>query len=281
MAQNKWTIPAGPSYELEAMRGMDFVVAAVEKAGKKKDSIKAAIVYQQDDYGADGQSGWKKAAAHHGVTVVSEQTVTPGQRDMAAIVQSLKTAGATHVMLSILPSATGPLLGTAAQLQFKPQWLGQTPSWIDGFFNPEVIPSAVFANYHWLGGITYWGEDVPGMARFLEVYEKHGKAQAAPDFYLLLSYLQGLMAVELVKRALEAGDLSREGLIAAVPKLVDYDFGGLAQPVSLNTFPYVTSTRTRVLEPDFAKRTWTVVADFAEPLALGGAAAPATAEGSN
>ena len=273
MAQNKWTIPAGPSYELEAMRGMDFVVAEVEKAGKKVESIKAAIVYQQDDYGADGLSGWKKAAAHHGVSVVSEQTVAPGQRDMAEIVQVLKTAGATHVMLSVLPSATGPLLSAAAQLRFKPEWLGQTPSWIDGFFNPEVIPSAVFARYHWLGAVTYWGENVPGMARFLDVYEKHAKTQAAPDCHMLQSYLQGLLAVELIKRALEAGDLNRETLMATVPKLTAFDFGGLAQPISLDRFPYVTSTRTRVLKPELAKRTWTVVADFAEPLALGSAAA--------
>jgi ABC-type branched-subunit amino acid transport system substrate-binding protein len=143
MAKNRYTIPGGPSYEVEAMRALDFVVAETEKAGKSKDTIKPAIVYQQDDYGQDGLSGWKKAAQRHGLKVVSEQTVTPGQRDFAAIVSALKQAGATHVLVTVLPSASGPLLGTAAQLQVKPMWIGQTPTWIDGFFNPEVIPSAV------------------------------------------------------------------------------------------------------------------------------------------
>ncbi|MFI5307879.1 MAG: ABC transporter substrate-binding protein, partial [Polyangiales bacterium] len=147
MAQNRYTIPGGPSYEVEAMRAMDFVVAEQEKARKPKTAIRAAIVYQRDDYGQDGASGWKKAAEHHGVRVVSEQTVIPGQRDFAAVVSSLKSAGATHVMLTILPSATGPLLGEAAARGYKPAWFGQTPTWIDGFFNPQVVPHAVFANY--------------------------------------------------------------------------------------------------------------------------------------
>jgi ABC-type branched-subunit amino acid transport system substrate-binding protein len=276
MASHKLTVPGGPSYEVEAMRAMDFVVAEQEKAGKKKDAIKAAIVYQQDDYGQDGLSGWKKAAEHHGVKLLSEQTVTPGQRDFAAIVTALKGAGATHVLLTILPSASGPLLGTAAQLQYKPMWVGNTPTWIDGFFNPEVIPSAVFANYYNVTGMTYWGENVPGMQKFVAAYEKHGKDQSKPDFYLLMSYQQGLLAMEILKRGIEAGDVTRAGLVSVVPQIKAFDAAGLSQAMDYDKLPYVTSTRTRVLKPDFEKKTWTMVADFAVPQTLGG---PAPAPG--
>lgn len=268
MAKDKYTIPGGPSYEIEAMRALDFVVAEVEKAGKGKDTIKAAIVYQKDDYGEDGLRGWKAAAAKHGVSVVSEQTVTPGQRDFAAIVTELKKSGATHVLLTVLPSASGPLLGTAAQLQVKPVWIGQTPTWVDAFFKPEVIPSAVFGNFYWVTGMTYWGEDVPGMPKFLEAYEKHGKELAPPDFYMLMSYMGGVMALEIVKRAIEAGDATREGLLAQVPKLESFDANGLIQPISLAKVPYVTTTKTRVLKPDFEKKTWTQAADWSSPAAL-------------
>ncbi|MGD8858503.1 MAG: ABC transporter substrate-binding protein [Myxococcales bacterium] len=270
MAKNKYTIPAGPSYEMEAMRGMDYIV---EQAGDKKGEIKAGIVYQQDDYGQDGLNGWKKAAEHHGVKIVSEQAITPTQRDFAAVVTALKEAGATHVLLTVLPSASGPILGTAAQLQFMPQWLGCTPTWIDGFFNPEVIPSAVFANFHWVSGMPYWGEDLPGMKKFLDAYEKFGKEQSPPDMYLLMSYMQGTMAAEAIKRAIEKGDVTREGVMAALTTIENFDAQGLSQPLSFNTFPYVTSTTTRVLKPDFEKKSWTVLAPYASPKAMGGAEA--------
>jgi ABC-type branched-subunit amino acid transport system substrate-binding protein len=268
MAKDKFTAPPGPSYEVEAMRAMDWVVAEVEKAGKGKDTIKAAIVYQKDDYGEDGHRGWGASAAKHGVTIVSEQTVTPGQRDFAAIVTELKKAGATHVLLTVLPSASGPLLGTAAQLQVKPVWIGQTPTWVDAFFKPEVIPPAVFANFHWVTGMTYWGENVPGMPKFLEAYEKYGKQLAPPDFYMLMSYVGGVQGIEIIKRAIEAGDVTREGLLAQIPKMENFDANGLIQPISLAKVPYVTSTKTRIIKPDFEKKTWSPVADWATPAVL-------------
>lgn len=268
MAKDQHTIPPGPSYEVEAMRAMDWVVAETEKAGKAKDTIKAAIVYQKDDYGQDGYRGWATAAAKHGVTIVSEQTVLPGQRDFASIVTELKKAGATHVLLTVLPSASAPLLGTAAQMQVKPVWIGQTPTWVDAFFKPDVIPPVVFANFNWVTGMTYWGEDVPGMPKFIAAYEKYGKDLAAPDFYMLMSYVSGVMGLDIIKRGIEAGDLTREALLAQVPKTESFDAHGLMQPISLTKLPYVTSTKTRMLKPDFAKKTWAPVADWATPIAL-------------
>jgi ABC-type branched-subunit amino acid transport system substrate-binding protein len=268
MAKDKYTIPAGPAYEVEAMRAMDWVVAEVEKAGKAKDTIAACIVYQKDDYGEDGHRGWNASATKHGVKVVSEQTVTPGQRDFAAITTALKQAKCTHVLLTVLPSASGPLLGTAAGQQLKPVWIGQTPTWVDAFFKPEVIPPAVFANFQWVTGMPYWGENVPGMPKFLEAYEKYGKQLSPPDFYILMSFTQGVMALEVIKRAIEAGDVTREGLMAQVPKIDAFDAQGLLQPISLTKLPYVTSTKTRVLKPDFEKKTWTQIADWQTPAVL-------------
>jgi ABC-type branched-subunit amino acid transport system substrate-binding protein len=271
MSEHRFTVPNQPSYQVEAMRAFDWVVAEQERAGKKKEDVRAAIVYQRDEYGQDGLQGWTAAAEHHGIQAMTQVTVTPGQRDFAGVVAALKEAKATHVMLAVLASATGPLLAAAAEQRFKPTWLGQSPSWIDGFFDPERVPSGLFATYYWVTGGTYWGEELPGMAKFLEAYEKYGKAQSPPDYYLIGSYAQGVLAVEIVRRAIEAGDVTRAGLIAQVPKIVGFDGHGLTQPIDLSTFPYVTSTRARVLKPDFAKKSWTTVGDFAPPLALGGA----------
>jgi ABC-type branched-subunit amino acid transport system substrate-binding protein len=273
MAKHKYTIPGGTSYEIGAMRGMDHVIATA----KDKAKIKAGIIYQQDDYGMDGLNGWKAAANHHGVTIVNEQTITPGQKDFAAVITALKSAGATHVLLTVLPSATGPILGTAAQLRYAPSWVGMTPTWIDAFFNPEVIPSKVFDTFEWISVLPYWGEKVPGMEGFVAAYEKFGKEMGPPDFYILFSYVQGLYACEMLKRAIAANDLSRDGLMAAAQGIADFTGGGLLQPISSNTFPYVTSTKARILKPDFAAKTWTLVSDYAAPQMAPGAAAPAPA----
>lgn len=266
MARHPHTPPIGPSYELEAMRAMDF---AVERAGSADAGVvRAGIVYQKDDLGKDGLAGWQAAAARHGVTIVSEQTVAPGQKDYTAVVTALKEAGATHVMLTVLASATGPLLGTAKQLGYAPVWLGNTPAWIDRFFEPEVIPSQVFEGFHLVTGFPFWGEDVPGMKDLLSAYEKHGQGLPPPDLYLLASYVQGRIGVEAFRRALERKDVTRKGFMAALHSLERFDLGGLIQPLDLTRQPYQTSTRVRVLAPDMAGRTWTEVAPYAVPAAL-------------
>ena len=263
LADHTYTPPIGPSYLVEAMRAMDWVVESTEDPS----TIQAGIVYQRDDYGQDGLDGWTAAAAHHGVTIVSEQTVAPGQSDMVAVVQGLEDAGATHVLLTTLPSATGPILGTAAQLGYNPVWIGNTPAWVDAFFSPEVIPSQVFARYYQMSGFPYWGEDVPGMDAFLAAWDAHGGELGDPDFYILVSYIQGLVQLEAARLAIEAGDIRREGYRTALQSLQGYDAGGLLQPLDLSGEPYVTSMRTRVLRPAFEQDSWFEEVGFAEPLA--------------
>jgi ABC-type branched-subunit amino acid transport system substrate-binding protein len=264
MAQHRNTPPLGPSYLVEAMRAMDWAVEHAGEAGK----VKAGIIYQQDDYGKDGLEGWKRAAKQHGVEVVAEQPIAPGQADVTAAISVLKDKGANYVLLTTLPSTTGPVLGTAAQLKYAPVWIGNTPAWIDAFFNPKTVPAVVFQTFHWVTGLSYWGEEgVTGMAEFVRLYEKYGKNKAAPDFYILASYGQGLIELEALRRAIEAGPVTRESYLKALRSIDNYDAGGLFQAVDLSRFPYQTSDQTRILKPKMEERSWEEVAPFAAPKA--------------
>ena len=238
------------------------------------DKVKAGIIYDQTDYGKDGHKGWLAAAQHHKVTVVAEQPIAPGQKDFTAVVTALKKAGATHVLLTVLPSSTGPILGTAAKMSFGPQWLGNTPAWVDAFFAHPQLPPAVFANFHWVTSAPFWGEKVPGMDKFLAAYETHGKEMGRPDFYTLLSYFAGLPGIEAAKRAIEGGDISPAGYAKAVRSIKDWKVDGFSEPLNFSNFPYVTTKRTRILKPDFEKKSWQEVEGYAEPKMIMAAATP-------
>lgn len=265
MAEFAWTPPVAPSYVVEAQRAMDWVV----KTTGGTDKFKAGVIYQQDDYGKDGYDGWKQAAEHYGIEVVAEETYAPGQADFTAAVNALKKAGATHVLMATLPSATGPILGTAAQLDYSPVWIGNTPAWIDRFFDPDVIPTKVFENYFMVTSLPYWGEPSNFMKGFLELYEKYGRDQSPPDSYILMSYLQGRVAVEALRLAISRNDLSREGYLKALQTLKNYNVdGAVAYDFSLDSVPYVVGVETRILKPDFDRKLWTPVAPFKAPAAL-------------
>ena len=88
-----------------------------------------------------------------------------------------------------------------------------------------MIPSAVFANYLQTNGIPYWGEDVPGMTEFIAAWDTYGKDMGKPDFYVLASYIQGLTQIEAARRAIEAGDITREGYKTQVKSLKGLGLG--------------------------------------------------------
>jgi len=182
------------------------------------------------------------------------------------VVTSLKDKGATHVLLTTLPSGTGPILGTAAQLGYKPIWIGNTPAWIDRFFDPKVIPPVVFANFYWVSGLAFWGDSTfPGMKDFVAIYDKFGKDMTEPNMYVLISYAQGIIELEALKRAMAAGPVTRASYLAALQSLTNYDADGLSQPIDMTRFPYVPTIRARVLKPKFAEWSWDIIAPYAEP----------------
>jgi ABC-type branched-subunit amino acid transport system substrate-binding protein len=263
MANFEYTPPIGPGYNLEARRAMDF---AIKQAGGA-DKVKAAILYQGDDYGKDGLKGWKRAAADRGVTIVGERAIKRGQKDFTAEIIELNKAGANYVLLTVLPSATGPILGTAIKMKFMPNWIGNTPAWVDAFFAHPKLPPVVFSKFYWATGLPYWGEKVPGMDTFLKAYQQHGQSLHRPDFYLLAAYVQGLASIEAIKRAIEAGDITRVGYLNALKSMRNFNAGGMMQPADLSKFPYATGDRTRILKPDFAKKTWSVAGGYAAPVA--------------
>jgi hypothetical protein len=117
------------------------------------------------------------------------------------------------------------------------------------------------------------------MDKFIAAYEKYGKELGPKDSYILLSYVGGLYGMEIAKRAIENGDITRAGLMKAVQSVDSFDAGGMLEPVATNKFPYETSGRCRVLAPDFENKSWKVVSGYAAPLtdAKPAAAAPTAA----
>ena len=269
-ATNEYTPPPGPSYRVEAMRAMNWVAKERSEAATPK----AGIIYTEGRYGKDGLEGWREAARATGVAVVSEQKVGEQTQDFSAAVGALKKAGADHVLLTTLPGATGAILTAGAQQDYRPIWMGNTLSWNDTLFDSSSVPAAALGNFRWVTGFPYWGEEVPGMDRFLAAYEAHGRELGPANCYTLFSFVQGMLAVEATRIALERNDATRSGYRQALSKVSHFDAGGMMPPMDFSEVPFRAGNQTRVLKPDLANRTWSVVGGFEAPIGL-----PAPAEG--
>jgi len=214
-------IPIGGPYQIQMINAADYIA---KDAGLK--SKKWCNTIQDDAYGQAGQAGLTFGAQAQGVSIVSTAKFPAGNADFTPQVQQLKSAGCEVVFLTSTPSDTAKLMAKAAQLQFAPQWIGQSPSYI-GAFAASPLKDYLAAHFLVAGEGTEWGDtSVPGMADMISRLQKYDPAQA-PDYYFGFGYNEARAVTALLEKAVALGDLSRQGIVNALNKLGTVSFDGL------------------------------------------------------
>jgi branched-chain amino acid transport system substrate-binding protein len=112
----KYLFAVYPLYYTEAQLLSRY---AVKNLGKKR----VAIAYQNDDYGKNGVQGAEKELAKHGLKLVAQLPVEQADTDMKPHVMEFKKVDADVVLLWVTPTHAVRIVGTAASMQFKPQWM--------------------------------------------------------------------------------------------------------------------------------------------------------------
>jgi ABC-type branched-subunit amino acid transport system substrate-binding protein len=206
---------------------------AVDEQGAEAGS-RVAIVYQDDEYGQDALGGYERAVEGLELDSVGELTYARTDTDFTAIVRQLSDAGAQYVWLTSTPTQTGPILAKAAELGFDPVWLLSGPAFDPTLLTRAQLPASLFENAFVVSSFAAWGEDVPGMPE-LEARLAEFAPDQEPNPFFLVGYLQARLVEQTIRAALGAGDLSREGLLAAAATLQDVDMGGLLPAQSSGT----------------------------------------------
>ena len=214
-------LPIGGPYQIQMINAADYLVNEGGAKGKK-----FCTAVQDDAYGEAGQEGVEFAAGKLDFEIASTARFKGAAPDFTAQVQQLKNAGCEVVFLVSTPTDTGKLLGTAAQLSFAPQWVGQSPSYI-GALAASPLKDYLAKTFMLAAEGTEWGDpSVPGMKTMIERIGKY-KPDQAPDYYFGFGYNQMNAVVQVLEKAVELGDLSREGIKKAMEEVGTLTFDGL------------------------------------------------------
>lgn len=241
-------LPIGGPYQIQAINAMEYYFS--NGGGTPQDTICAMV--QDDAYGEAGLEGLEFAAERYEFTVANTQRFRVGTENFTGQIQALAGAQCDMVWLSAVPTEAGKIWGTAAQGQFTPQWIAQSPAWIDELAASPVAPYLQqYVNIVAEG--TEWGdESVPGMRDMVARVEQF-RPEQEPDYYFAFGYNQARAMTALLERAVELGDLSREGLLEASRQLGSVSFDGLTGDYTYgpaeNREPPRTSTMFAV-DPD-------------------------------
>jgi ABC-type branched-subunit amino acid transport system substrate-binding protein len=230
--------PVGAPYSVDIANVLDYYT----NGGAKKPKI--GIIYQNDEYGADALRGFKAARSALGFADAGQQSFNPGDTSFTAQVQKLKAAGADAVVVTALPSATGPIVGTAATLGFKPQWILQGPSFLEQLItkdgnvgSPPTPVAAVLKGALVTSFAAPWGDRrTPGMKQLVADHDQYS-ADLPPSVYFTFAYAQGQVQAAILRKAIASGNLSRAGILAAKENLGTVDLGGIAPSASYKPQP--------------------------------------------
>ena len=231
LAREKYLVLLGTPYRLQVENAFDYIV---NKLGVK--NPKTGIIYQNDDYGQDGLTGYKEAISAYGLKDVGQAAYGVTDTSFTAEVLKMKQAGAKYVFLTAVPSAAVGIITTAFKLGYNPQWILQSPAFATVLLTIPGVP-ALLSKAWLVGQGATWGDtSVPGMAQLLQDVQKYFPQQK-PDGYFEFGYTSAHITYAILKKAFDNNDATRDGLYNAFISLKSVDLGGLYPSVTYGSSP--------------------------------------------
>ena len=186
---------------------------AVKTMGKKR----IAFFYQNDDYGKEGLAGAEYALEKLGMKLVAAVSAEPLDTDLSSHCMKLKAAEPDVVIMWVLPKHGAIILGTAAKLGFKPQWM--TTSTLSDTDIMYKITKGLFKDVIY----TSFGELIDSPHPLMLKYKKAQEKFAAQDRWGIFFYAGFLFAEPMVEAIKKAGrNLTAETFVDAMETLKDF-----------------------------------------------------------
>ena len=213
-------VEAGANYCVEAMNSIDY---AVETYRPKT----VMAVHYPGDYGADAAAGAKVAADRHGLEFTAVETPSGATEQGRAITEITKNKP-DLVILATGPADSAAIVGQAVAGGYKGRFIGAVPTWNPALLKSPAAP-ALKARYEQSSPGKPWASDTPGHKAMREAL-----GDVTPNDGYTVGWVWAYPLKAALEKMVESGDVSRQGLLAAVKSLTTVDFEGMLPPEAGN-----------------------------------------------
>ncbi|MGW8762930.1 ABC transporter substrate-binding protein [Streptomyces sp. NPDC055815] len=231
----------GTTYDVDMVNGLDHLV---QSAGLKPGD-KVGHIYTEGEYGENALEGAEFSASKHGLTLVA-QKVKPTDQDMTAQVTSLRKAGVKAVLSSVGPKQTASVVGVAAAQGMKVPFLSSGPGYVPQLLDSPVAP-ALLKMLKVASPAPAVGSENPVLKKLVTDYQVKYPGQSV-DQGVQAGRNAMAVAVEDLKQACAAGDLSRAGIVGAHRKLKGFDLG-VGEKLDFSDPARPSGTESYILQP--------------------------------
>lgn len=211
----------GTTYAIEAIAGLDFLMRT--KGIKSGDKV--GHVYFQGDFGENALQGSQYLASQAGLTIVG-QKIKPSDTDMSAQVAALRTAGVKAVLVSAGPTQTASVAGVAKATGLNVPIAANGPG-----FTPQLLGSpagaALKENLTVVSSIAPPALDNPAAKQLQDAFVKEYPGAVPTQVGSVFGYAQAKVTKEILQKACDNRDLTRQGVLTALHQMSGLDTGGL------------------------------------------------------
>ncbi|WP_219632399.1 ABC transporter substrate-binding protein [Haloechinothrix aidingensis] len=206
-------LQSGTNYCIEMMNAVDY---AVDERGVES----VVSVHYAGDYGEDGAGGAEIAAEERGLDFQAVET-PPGTDNQSDAVNAIVSEEPDLVTLTAGPSDVATIVGQAAARGYEGTFVGSGPTW-----NPELLNSPAgdaFKNmFLHAGPWQPWDADTDAHQAMRDALP-----DVEPNEGFLAGWAWSYPMKAAIERAVDEGELTREGLREAAGSLESVDYEGL------------------------------------------------------
>jgi len=211
----------GTTYDIEAITGLDFLMRT--KGITSGDKV--GHVYFEGDFGENALKGSQYLAAQKGLTIVG-QKIRPPDTDLSAQVSAFRTAGVKAILVSAGPTQTASVAGVAKSVGLNVPIVANGPG-----FTPQLLGSpagpALKENLHVVSSIAPPALDTPAAKQLQEAFVKEYPDAVPTQVGSVFGYVQARVTKDILQKACDSSDLTRQGVLTALHQISGLDTGGL------------------------------------------------------
>ncbi|GAA3597650.1 ABC transporter substrate-binding protein [Nonomuraea rosea] len=233
----------GTTYDVDMVNGVDFLTK--EKGIKAGDKI--GHLYFEGDYGESALAGSKYASGKLGLSLV-EQKIKATDQDMTAQVAAFKKAGVKAVLVSVGPRQAASLVGVALAGGMDVPFVGSNSAYSPQLLQTPAAPALLKDFYYVTAGAPI-SAPLPAYQKLITDYQAKYSGQPL-DSGVAAGWTAAIIVGDALRKACEAKDLSREGIIAAHRAQKAWEAGLGGTPMDFSVYDQPASRSSYIVKPD-------------------------------
>ena len=245
-----WTVSFYPPFEMEGATFGEFIV-------KHMPNARIAVLYQNDDYGKDYLTGFKKALGDGTAKIVAEANYEMSYPTVDSEVIQLKASGADTLVYFTTPKFAAQAIKKAGELNWKPaQFLASPVNSVQGVLAPaglDNVQGAYTTQFTKQVGDPAWASD-PDVAEYVAFMKKWAPNDSPNDFIGLSGYIIAQAIALGLERC--GDDLTRENLLAQATSFNKQRVGMLLPGIELTNSKQNYSPFNSLRMAVFEKTSW-------------------------